>query len=122
MKPKDAYNSFSPVDEAGAMIPSYFSRQGRIPFDKLLDLVEHHSMREVSVSTAHFGLVECPKHRVMHTMKSDYFLRRIERLKQRGPVEVSIAITRVQRVKIDAYRMSIHTIGVWDGETIWVLT
>ena len=125
LTPREAFAGFSAFKDDGVtLLERWQGRTGRVPIEQLANLVDHHTMRTVSVSTENFGLVECPKAQVLRRLRDDWFLRRVKRVEdEKGvKVEASVSIHRLDRVKHEAYRMSIQTIGGWTGEgTIWMV-
>lgn len=125
LTPRQAFEGFSAFDDQNQPLPHWRGRGGRVPIEQLAGLVDHHTMREVSVSTENFGLVVCPKRQVLQRLYDDYFARRCKRVaEEKGVViEASIHLTPLEGLKHEAYRMSIHTIAGWvgDGKTLWLV-
>lgn len=126
LTPREAFDGFSAFkDDGETLLESWQGRGGRVPIEQLAGLVDHHTMREVSVSTESFGLIVCPKAQVLRRLSDDWFLRRCKRVaEERGvKIEASIHLHRLRDVKHEAYRMSIHTIAGWvgDGKTLWLV-
>lgn len=112
MTPRELFESLPEPERA------HGSRDGRIKIADLLAVVKHHQMRSILVSTENFGLVSLDKAAVLRRLNDSYFQKRIEKIESEKQVvvEASIFIDRIDNVKHEAYRISIHTIGAWNGD------
>lgn len=121
MTPRDLYHSLPlPEGEGG----SWRGRTGLIPIGQLAGIVGHHTMREVSVHSESWGIAEMPKATVLRRLADDWFVRRCKRVEDEKGVKVTVSVTiyRVERVKHEAYRITLGTVGGrTDDDRIWIV-
>ena len=119
--PRELYDSVS------AEKP-YSSRMTRVPLEELDALVSHHTCRNIKVRTEHFGLASMETRQVQYRLRDEFFLKMasktLSQVHAKYPdvplkLEVSVSIDKIDRVKHEAYRICIFSIGVWHDGSVW---
>lgn len=117
MTPKQVYEGLTP-DESPVMAGV---RSGRVPYAQLRELVDHHAVRRILVSSDHFGLLPIDRGSARRRLKDSADRDRVSWFEERagGSLEVSVTMQPVQNVKHPCYELWIHTIGVWKDDKVF---
>lgn len=118
MTPRQVYETFAKApgyngkDQSGER-----SRSGRVGLDDLLAIVSHHTCRTVTVGVGPWGVTDIPAKQVVQHLKQPYFEERCRRLLEKARkekpgcrIEVSLSVSKIDRVKHEAYRLLLHSV------------
>lgn len=124
MTPRRAYEAFAKVPGYNGRDQSQErSRTGRVGLDDLLAIVSHHTCRTVTVSVGPWGLTDIPAKQVVQHLKEPYFQERCRRMLEKARaekpgclIEVSLSVSKIDRVKHEAYGLLLHSVLVDVGD------